>query len=275
MFAKSAPQLDASQSLRATWFPRILLLLTLAGLLMCAAWLQQRQVQQAVASRVQEPTIAHGEPPIPVVMATPQVENTRFRALSEFLAKRYKVSQAITLDLVTMAHAAGRQMGLDPLLIIAVMAVESRFNPIAESVMGAKGLMQIIPKYHIDKFRAFGGEKYAVFDPQTNILVGAKILKDYLGRSGSLSGALQLYVGATSEEEDPYIGKVMSEKQRLQQVLETGKPIAREPIVEAVSTRVPVVNPVTNGGLDTKVPSGGTSEVEASIAGAHVASAGS
>jgi hypothetical protein len=273
MFAKSAPQLDASQSLRAMWLPRILLLLTLGVVLMCAAWLQQRQVQQAVASPVHE-TTTHGEPPVPVVEATPPVENTRFRTLSEFLAKRYKVSQAITLDLVTMAHAAGRQMGLDPLLIIAVMAVESRFNPIAESVMGAKGLMQIIPKYHLDKFRAYGGEKYAVFDPQTNILVGAKILKDYLARSGSLNGALQLYVGATSEEEDPYIGKVMSEKQRLQQVLGIGKPITREP-VEAVSTRLPVVDTIPSGGLDTKVPSGGISDVEASIAGAHVASAGS
>jgi hypothetical protein len=147
------------------------------------------------------------------------VENSRFRALSEFLARRYKVSQAITLDLVTIAHTAGHQIGLDPLLIIAVMAVESRFNPIAESVMGAKGLMQIIPRYHVDKFRVYGGEKYAVFDPETNILVGTQILKDYLAQTGSLNGALQLYVGASSEEDDPYIGKVMTEKQRLQQVI--------------------------------------------------------
>jgi len=274
MFAKSAPQLGASQSLRATSLPRILLLLILAVVLVCAAWLQQRQVQQAVAAPTQEKTPGPGEVPVTLVPVTQPVENTRFRALSEFLAKRYKVSQAITLDLVTMAHAAGRQMGLDPLLIIAVMAVESRFNPIAESVMGAKGLMQIIPKYHLDKFRAFGGEKYAVFDPQTNILVGAKILKDYLARSGSLNGALQLYVGATSEEDDPYIGKVMSEKQRLQQVLEVGRPTGREPVVEAVTNRVPVVNPVSGGGLDVKGPSGAAFDVEASIAGTHLAGAG-
>lgn len=273
MSAKSVPQLGASQSLSATWFPRILLLFILAVVLVCAAWLQQRQVQQGVAAPTPEKAPASGVPVTPVQVTQP-VENTRFQALSEFLAKRYKVSQTITLDLVTMAHAAGRQMGLDPLLIIAVMAVESRFNPIAESVMGAKGLMQIIPKYHLDKFRAFGGEKYAVFDPQTNILVGAKILKDYLARSGSLNGALQLYVGATSEEDDPYIGKVMSEKQRLQQVLEVGKPIGRGPVVETATHRVPVINPVTGGALDVKVPSGTASDVEAAIAGAHLAVAG-
>lgn len=139
------------------------------------------------------------------------------RALAEFLAKKYKVSQDVTFDLVSMAHAAGHQLGLDPLLIIAVIAVESRFNPIAESVAGAKGLMQIIPKYHADKFEEFGGEK-TVFDPETNILVGAQILKEYLARTGNLSMALQMYAGALGDDQDIYSSKVMSEKQRLQQI---------------------------------------------------------
>jgi len=163
--------------------------------------------------------------------ATAEAENTRLRALSEFLARRYKVSQAVTLDLVTIAHTAGQEMGLDPLLIIAVMAVESRFNPIAESVAGAKGLMQIIPKYHVDKFREFGGEQYAVFDPETNIIVGAQILKEYLSRTGNLDSALQMYNGALSDLEDRYTGKVMTEKERLQQVLRRSP--ARRPDIEA------------------------------------------
>lgn len=145
-------------------------------------------------------------------------ENKNYRALAEFLAKRYKVSQDVTLDLVHIAHAAGHQIGLDPLLIIAVISVESRFNPIAESVAGAKGLMQIIPKYHSDKFQEFGGEK-AVFDPETNILVGAQILKEYISRTGNLSMALQMYAGALNDEQDVYTTKVMSEKQRLQQIV--------------------------------------------------------
>lgn len=236
MSAKSAPQpLQASESARVTSHPRTLLLLTLAVVLACVAWLEQQEIQIApmasFPTQVQAPAAPEQQmAAVPVEFVKP-ADNTRIRALSEFLAKRYKVSQAITLDLVTMAHAAGHQMGLDPLLIIAVMAVESRFNPIAESVMGAKGLMQIIPRYHLDKFREVGGEKYAVFDPQTNILVGSQILKDYLSRTGSLNGALQMYVGASSEEDDPYIGKVMSEKLRLQQVIR--KSTNRAPDVEA------------------------------------------
>ena len=142
----------------------------------------------------------------------------RYRAIAQFLAQRYRVSQDATFDLVSFAHAAGYQMGLDPLLIIAVIAVESRFNPIAESVAGAKGLMQVIPKYHPEKLQPHGGEE-AVFDPQTNILVGAQILKEYLTRTGSLTTALQMYAGASSDLEDAYSLKVMSEKQRLQQVV--------------------------------------------------------
>jgi soluble lytic murein transglycosylase-like protein len=146
----------------------------------------------------------------------------RYRALAEFLARRYRVSQDVTLDLVTFAHAAGHQVGLDPLLIIAVMAVESRFNPIAESVAGAKGLMQVIPKYHAEKLEEFGGER-AVFDPQTNILVGSQILKEYLRRTGSTGAALQMYAGATNDGEDAYTAKVMTEKQRLQHVVNQSK----------------------------------------------------
>jgi hypothetical protein len=165
----------------------------------------------------------HAEPQNPPD-ATPRADPNegRYRALAEFLARRYRVSEDATFDLVSFSHAAGQQLGLDPLLIIAVIAVESRFNPIAESVAGAKGLMQVIPKYHPEKLKEFGGEQ-AVFDPQTNIFVGSKILKEYLSRTGSITSALQLYAGAANDLQDVYSSKVMNEKQRLQQVVNQSK----------------------------------------------------
>lgn len=162
-----------------------------------------------------QPATAAAAGAVPVA-AHPEVD--RYRVIAEFLAKRYRVSQDVTLDFVSIAHSAGRQLGLDPLLIIAVIAVESRFNPIAESVAGAKGLMQVIPKYHADKLQDFGGEK-AIFDPEANIVVGARILKEYLGRTGNLGIALQMYAGALNDDQDLYTSRVMSEKQRLQQVV--------------------------------------------------------
>jgi soluble lytic murein transglycosylase-like protein len=147
-----------------------------------------------------------------------QAEEARSRALSEFVARRYRVSQDAAFDLVTLAHSAGHQLHLDPLLIVAVIAVESRFNPIAESRAGAKGLMQIIPKYHGDKLEEFGGEQ-AVFEPAANIHVGARILKEYLRRTGNLGIALQMYAGALADDEDQYTRKVLNERHRLLQVV--------------------------------------------------------
>lgn len=139
-------------------------------------------------------------------------------ALAEFVSKRYRVSLDATLELVSAAYAAGEQTGLDPLLILAVMAVESRFNPIAESVAGAKGLMQVIPRFHMEKIIASGGEK-AVLEPEINILLGARILREYIVRSGDLTTGLQMYNGAMDNASSQYAEKVISEKQRLQQIL--------------------------------------------------------
>ena len=147
-----------------------------------------------------------------------QSEESRYRALSEFVAKRYRVSQDVSFDLVSLAHQEGSRFQLDPLLIIAVIAIESRFNPIAESGAGAKGLMQIIPKYHTDKLEEFGGEQ-AVFDPATNIQVGSRILREYIRRTGNIGIALQMYAGALGDTEDQYTTKVLNERRRLQQVL--------------------------------------------------------
>jgi hypothetical protein len=109
-------------------------------------------------------------------------------------------------------------VGLDPLLVLAVISVESRFNPIAESVMGAKGLMQIIPKYHLDKLREAGGED-AVLDPESNIQVGTRILQEYVYRTGTLEAGLQFYNGALRDNSAQYAHKVLAERARLEQVL--------------------------------------------------------
>lgn len=161
------------------------------------------------------------------------VEENRYRTLSGFVANRYRISQDVAYDMVRVAHQAGNQLKLDPLLIIAVIAVESRFNPIAESVSGAKGLMQIIPKYHSDKLEEFGGEK-AVYDPAANIQVGAQILKEYLRLTGNLGSALQMYAGALGDNEDQYTNKVLNEKNRLQQAL--SQTMTRSPAPVAVRT---------------------------------------
>lgn len=138
------------------------------------------------------------------------------RAVTEFIAKRYRVAEDAIAGFVASAYRAGGQLKLDPLLILAVMAVESRYNPVAESNMGAKGLMQVIPKFHQDKLLEHGGEP-ALLDPEVNIQVGAQILREYLRRFGEVETALQMYAGAFDIPNYPYAGKVLAERARLEQ----------------------------------------------------------
>src|SRR5690606_14325187 len=126
---------------------------------------------------------------------------------------------------VAAAFRAAREIDLDPLLVLAVIAVESSFNPLAESVTGAKGLMQIIPRYHLDKLAHFGGEA-AAFDPESNIAVGARILKQYVRQTGSLEAGLQRYNGALTDASARYAQKVLAERDALQDVLRASANLA-------------------------------------------------
>ncbi len=145
-------------------------------------------------------------------------DNLEYLALAGFLSHRYRIATEPARSLVSAAYDAGERFGLDPLLLLAVMAIESRFNPIAQSVIGAKGLMQIMPRQHPDKLVKHGGED-AVLDPMINIVLGAEILKEYIGRSGSLEAGLQLYSGARSGVSNRYARKVIAEHERLQHVV--------------------------------------------------------
>jgi len=143
------------------------------------------------------------------------------QVLIQYLSRRFLVASTVTGRMVAAAHRSADEVGLDPLLVLAVIAVESRFNPIAESGMGAKGLMQIIPRFHLDKLRAAGGED-AVFDPEANIQVGSRILQEYVYRTGTLEGGLQQYNGASGDANAYYARRVMAERERLEDVMRAG-----------------------------------------------------
>jgi hypothetical protein len=122
--------------------------------------------------------------------------------------------------LVQEAWESGRRSGLDPTLILAVMAIESSFNPFAQSSVGAQGLMQVMTRVHDDKYEPYGGVR-AAFDPVTNLRVGVQVLKECIGRAGSLEAGLKFYVGAANLSDDGgYVGKVLAEQSNLKRVAE-------------------------------------------------------
>src|SRR5262245_31672458 len=142
-------------------------------------------------------------------------------ALANYLAERYGRDPESTRDCVDEGYAAAAAYDVDPLLVLAIMAVESRFDPRARNGYGAKGLMQVVARFHRDKLAEHGGER-ALADPRVNALVGTQILKQSLERAPSLRAALQRYAG-WDDDEQRYARKVLGEKERLRRVAEQAR----------------------------------------------------
>ncbi len=194
--------------------------LALVGLLVVLTPVLPTSRETLIKQVAAGPIVAVGLPAAPVEPAGPPeyLQEREQRALAEFISRRYRVAEAASAGFVSKAYRSGREHAVDPLLILAVMAIESRYNPVAESSKGAKGLMQIIPRYHQEKFVEHGGE-YAVLDPDVNIQVGAQILREYMRRSDAMETALQRYNGALDEPTARYAGKVIAEKLILRRFL--------------------------------------------------------
>jgi soluble lytic murein transglycosylase-like protein len=157
------------------------------------------------------------------------IQEREQQALAEFIAKRWRIAETAATSFVSIAYRAGKRYSVDPVLILSVVAIESRFNPVAESVVGAKGLMQIIPKYHLDKLLDHGGEE-ALLDPEVNIHVGAQILHEYYRRLQDQEAALQRYAGAFDEPTSRYAAKVFEERMRLEPIRQKAR---REQVAHA------------------------------------------
>ncbi|WP_310493863.1 transglycosylase SLT domain-containing protein [Dechloromonas sp.] len=145
--------------------------------------------------------------------------SAQMRGAMDYVSRRYRVAPDALEPIFATAQSAGRQLHLDPLLIIAVIGIESRFNPFSESVVGAKGLMQVMPRFHQDKLPE-DADQAAFLNPVINVQVGAKVLKESIRRNGGLENGLQQFAGATSDPERRYATKVLAEKLRLEQAVQ-------------------------------------------------------
>jgi hypothetical protein len=182
-----------------------------AGEVELMGWLQNRQ---AAISGMTPDTEAIDR----ATATNPQSLPKQQAAVAYWLSKKYNVAPEPVSALVAEAFEAGSRAKLDPTLILAIMAIESGFNPFAQSAVGAQGLMQVMTKIHSDKYEGFGG-KLAAFDPISNLRVGVKVLQECVSRAGSVEGGLKLYVGAGNMEDDGgYTAKVLAEHGRLRQV---------------------------------------------------------
>lgn len=194
--------------------------LTIVGIVLALgiAWLMVRNVS---------PSDAGSPPATPSVLSLSETNDSQKSETPEYalspvmkkalayVAQRYRVSADALLPVFEAAQVVGQERRIDPLLIVAIIAIESRFNPFAESPMGAQGLMQVIPRFHMDKILDNAGER-PFLDPATNIRIGTTVLAEAIRLRGSLTGGLQFYAGS-SDPAGGYANRVLAEKARLEQ----------------------------------------------------------
>ena len=184
--------------------------------------------QQTVAllmpsvAQMQVKSISHLSDRIPTSKMDPQALDSNLmgsiqnqRAVADFFEKKYSLDRSKIEEYVSSTILIAKEVNIDPVLLLAVISVESNFNPNTKSHAGAEGLMQVMTAVHKDKYAIFGGTSEAA-KPEVNIRVGAYILKYLIATAGSLRNGLKYYVGAANAEDDGgYADKVMAERNRL------------------------------------------------------------
>ena len=175
----------------------------------------QAAVVVEAAAVAETPAVAE-EPASAVPDASPARLNAQMRGALEYVSRRYRVSTEALLPIFATVQRIGHELHLDPLLIIAVIGIESGFNPFSQSGVGAQGLMQVVPRFHLDKLPEEAAPA-AFLDPLINVQVGARVLKESIRRNGGLEDGLQQFAGASNDPERRYSLKVLAEKQRLEQ----------------------------------------------------------
>jgi soluble lytic murein transglycosylase-like protein len=131
--------------------------------------------------------------------------------LVEYIAKH---NQSQAESIAESAVKWGKNFDIEPELLIAIARVESTFNPYAISFAGAMGIMQIIPKWHIEKIKTakdvVGTPE--IFNLDTSMFLGAWVLRDCMDKHKVANLALRCYNGSNN---DKYANKVMSVKKEI------------------------------------------------------------
>ena len=199
-------------------------------------WLQARHEARQDPAELVAAQLSEPDAILRATAVDPKQLTREQAAVAHWISRRYRVAPEPISRLVKEAWFVGQRVGLEPTLILAIMAVESSFNPFAQSAVGAQGLMQVMTRVHDDKYEAFGGT-LAAFDPVTNLRVGVQVLKECITRAGSLEAGLRFYVGAANLPEDGgYAGKVLAEQAHLRMVAGGRTVAVNTPIIPVVMT---------------------------------------
>ena len=133
------------------------------------------------------------------------------------------VSKAQAETIVLHVFKEAKRHKIDPLLLLAIIRSESTFYSNAKSNKGARGLMQVLPRWHRDKIRGRN-----INDIGVNIEVGTMIINDCLKKhNDNVNRALGCYLGAYSAK---YVAGISKTHRELKQLLTTQMFVREQPI---------------------------------------------
>ncbi len=155
-------------------------------------------------------TVHGGQEPTPelrnrvraALASTPSFQD-RFDAqvwLTDMAARlgRQVADPAVGIEILKTAHQEARRAGLPPEMVLAVIDVESAFNPYAVSSAGAQGLMQVMPFWRNELGRR------RLIDIRDNLIMGCTILRYYYdAERGDWTKALARYNGSVGRPDYP------------------------------------------------------------------------
>ena len=119
--------------------------------------------------------------------------------------QRFVKDEKTRLTMLRHIHREATRAGLQPELVLALIEVESHFDPYAISKSGAQGIMQIMP-FWLDEI---GRPEDNLIDMKTNLRMGCTILKYYMDmENNDLHRALARYNGSRGSK--VYSNKVLT-----------------------------------------------------------------
>lgn len=146
---------------------------------------------QAVAGQ----PVAHGA--AAGALVDDRAEARQAAGVVQWLRDRFKVPAEMAARITDHVHEAAEKTGLSPALLLAVIGVESRFQPAAQAKASDGdrhvGLMQLSVRWHAKRFSS----PLMYTDPRENILAGAALMSELVRAKGSTKGALAAFNGST------------------------------------------------------------------------------
>ncbi|MFM0010573.1 lytic transglycosylase domain-containing protein [Paraburkholderia sediminicola] len=112
--------------------------------------------------------------------------------ITAMLRAQFRVAPLESMKIARAVLIEAERQAISPVLLLAVMSVESSFDRHAVSIAGARGLMQVLPAAHPQLIAGTTD----LSDPAINVRIGSTILRGYLDQSGGdLDAALVRYSG--------------------------------------------------------------------------------